>query len=71
MIEMCAVGLPGVAPCFAVDDIFVAFPHSRMDEVVFVHSPMTDQLLAEARVLLATTTSSERDAEGKQVVSTR
>ena len=36
---MCTPGLSGVNACSALYDISVAFPHSRMDEVVFVHLP--------------------------------
>ena len=43
--DVCAAGLLGVSACFAVYDISVAFLHSRMDEVVFVPSPETDQLV--------------------------
>ena len=45
MIAMCAAGVLGCDACFAVYDISVAFLHSRMDEVVFVHLPMADQLV--------------------------
>ena len=48
MIAMCAAGLLGVNACFAVYDISVAFLHSRMDEVVFVHPPKADQLVKTA-----------------------
>ena len=45
MIAKCVAGFLGVNACFAVYDISVAFLHSRMDEVVFVHPPKADQLV--------------------------
>ena len=67
MLAMCAAGLLGVNACFAVYDISVAFLHSQ-DGRRSLCAQSPGRSAGEARVLLATTTSNERDAQGEQVV---
>ena len=49
-----AAGLLGAIACFSDFDISVAFLHSRMDEVVFVHSTKADQLVRQRRAVNGT-----------------
>ena len=67
MIAMCSAPLLGVNACCAVYDISVAFLHSRMGEVVLVH-PSQGRPAGDTWLLLATTTSDERDSQSKQTV---
>jgi hypothetical protein len=45
LLALAACGFVGAEACFAVFDISVAFLHSVMDEVVFVHPPKGDGLV--------------------------
>ena len=67
MIAMCVAGRLGVNVRFTVYDISVAFFHSRMDKVVFVHPSKADQLVKPS-FCLRLRRPNERDAQGKQAM---